>query len=170
MSRKEIMTALEKFDVFIKSLTLVSLIFAALALWQNSENQRRQSEYQRKQWNFNAFTYYTERYEQIMSSFPDDSYILRFQLDQQVPQTDTLSLSALKYLNMTSEEYYLLKDGYLDKKVWEIWLPEIRRTLKTPLFVCQWKNLKHEFASYPDFSEFVEQIQAETNLISARHS
>ena len=168
MSRKEIMTALEIFDVFIKSLTLVSLMFAAFSLWQNSQDQKRQSEYQRKQWNFNAFTYYTERYEQIMSSFPE--YMLRFKTDQQVPQTKSLSLSALKYLNMTSEEYYLLEKGYLNKKVWEIWLPEIKRTLKTPLFIWQWQNLKHEFESYPEFSDFVEKIQSETNLISAPRS
>jgi hypothetical protein len=168
MSRKEIMTSLEIFDVFIKSLTLVSLMFAAFSLWQNSQDQKRQRKYQRKQWNFDAFTYYTGRYEQIMSSFPE--YMLRFKLDQQVQQTESLSLSALKYLNMTSEEYYLLEKGYLNKKVWEIWLPEIKRTLKTPLFIQQWKRLKREFESYPEFSDFVEKIQSETNLISAPRS
>jgi hypothetical protein len=157
------MTVVDMLDLGIKILTPVPLVFAAISLWQSSKYQKRQS-------NFNAFTHYTKQYEQIMSSFPEDTYMLRFEIDQRTPQMQGLRLSALRYLNMTSEEYYLLKNGYLDRKVWNIWLPEIKRTLKTPLFVLQWQSLRHEFRSYPDFSKFVEQIQLETNVISTRRS
>lgn len=151
------MTFLETVDLAIKVIGLLSLIFTAIGLWQNSR-------YTRRNWNFNAFTHYTKRYDDIMGSFPDAAYMLRFDLDQPIQSNEDIRLSILKYLNMTSEEYYLWRDKYLDDKVWQIWLPEIKRTLRTPLFQREWQNLKEEFQTYPEFSAFVEQVQSEMLL------
>ncbi len=153
------MTALEIFDLVVKSLTFVSIAVATLSLWLNSK-------YTRRQWNFNAFTHYTKRYDDIMGEFPGQGYMLRFDLDHQIPSNSEVRLAVLKYLNMTSEEYYLRREKYLDYKVWKIWLPEIERTLKTPLFQREWPNLKGEFESYKEFSEFVEQTQSEVVLLN----
>jgi hypothetical protein len=98
------MTALEIFDIVVKSLTFVSIAIAALSLWLNSR-------YTKRQWNFNAFTHYTKRYDDIMGSFPDAAYMLRFDLDQPIQSNEDIRLSILKYLNMTSEEYYLHSAG-----------------------------------------------------------
>jgi hypothetical protein len=73
---------------------------------------------------------------------------------------DELSLSALKYLNLCSEEFYLQKKGYLAQDIWNIWETEIKRTLGTPLFVGEWTKLKCEFKSYPEFQSFGEQAQS----------
>lgn len=153
------MTLLEKIDLAIKVIGLLSLVFTAFGLWQNSK-------YTKRQWNFNTFTHYTKRYDDIMGEFPGQGYTLRFDLDHQIPSNDEVRLAVLKYLNMTSEEYYLWRDKYLDDKVWQIWLPEIKRTLQTPLFQREWPNLKGEFKTYEKFSEFVEQIQSEVVLIN----
>jgi len=67
---------------------------------------------------------------------------------------------------MTSEEYYLWRDKYLDERVWRIWVPEIKRTLKSPLFQQKWQNLKGEFESCEEFSDFVEQVQSEVVLLN----
>lgn len=127
------MTGLELFDIAIRSLGIISIGISAFALW-------RSGKYTKKQWNFNAFTHYTKRFEDIMASFPENAYVLRFELDKVVTDQEEVRISVLKYLNMTSEEYYLHKEGYLDDKVWEIWLPEIRRTLRSPLFVSEWTS------------------------------
>ena len=156
------MTTLEIIDAVTKLLGLLSIIFAGVALWQSSR-------YARKQWNLNAFTHYTNKYEQIMSSFPKNAYMLRFDLEQHIQSNEETRLAVLRYLNLTSEEYYLFKDGYISREVWGIWLPEIQRTLKSPLFVREWSNLRDEFTSYPAFSKFVERTQAATNLMSDRY-
>ncbi|MGF1571112.1 MAG: hypothetical protein ACFCVD_24050 [Nodosilinea sp.] len=149
------------FEILIKILAVGSFLFSAFSIWQNSK-------YNRKQWNLNAFTYYTNRYESIMDSFPQDAFIVRFDLESHVKSSQDLRLAALKYLNMTSEEYYLWKDGYLDEKLWKIWLHEIKRTLETPLFIREWQNLRAEFASYPEFSNFVDKIQSSTSFKSIK--
>ena len=153
------MTALEIFDIVVKSLTFVSIAIATASLWQSSK-------YNRKQWNFNAFTYYTKRYDDIMGKFYEQDYTLRFDLDHQIPSSKEVRLAVLKYLNMTSEEYYLWRNQYLDENVWQIWVPEIKRTLKTPLFQREWQNLKGEFESYKAFSDFVDQVQSEEELFN----
>ncbi|MBW4662578.1 MAG: hypothetical protein KME15_28385 [Drouetiella hepatica Uher 2000/2452] len=155
------MTTLEIIDVVTKLLGLISIIFAGIALWQSSR-------YARRQWNLDAFTYYTEKYERIMSSFPKNAYMYRFEIDKQIQSNEEIRLAALRYLNLTSEEYYLWKDHYISNDVWKIWKPEIIRTLQTPLFVREWQTLRHEFKSYPAFSQFVDRIQAETTLIFNR--
>ena len=152
-------TALEIFDIAVKSLTFVSIVIAAFSLWQSSK-------YNRRQWNFNAFTHYTKRYDDIMGEFPNQGYTLRFDLEHPVTSNQEVRLAVLKYLNMTSEEYYLWRDKYLDEKVWQIWVPEIKRTLKTPLFQREWQHLKGEFKSYKKFSDFVEQVQSEEELFN----
>jgi len=148
------MTVTEIFDIFIKALTFISIFIAAVSLWQNSKHNRRQ-------WNFNAFTHYTKRYEDIMGEFPSQGYMLRFDLNHQIPSNNEVRLAVLKYLNMTSEEYYLWCNKYLDNEVWQIWLPEIERTLQTPLFQREWPNLRDEFKTYRKFADFVDQSQSE---------
>lgn len=151
------MTTLECLDIGVKLLQFISIGIAAFSLF-------RSSSYAKRQWNFDTFTHYTKRYDEIMGSFPQNAYMLRFELNRQVKSDEKIRLAVLKYLNMTAEEYYLQSEKYLDAKVWEIWLPEIERTLKTPLFVNEWQNLKHEFRSYPKFSAFVEKVQSERIL------
>ena len=63
-------------------------------------------------------THYTKRYDDIMSSFPNGAYMLRFDRDKTIQSNEDVRLAVLKYLNMTSEEYYLWRDGYPDDKVW----------------------------------------------------
>jgi hypothetical protein len=54
----------------------------------------------------------------------------------------------VRYLNLCSEEYYLYKQKWLHKKLWGIWEKELIRTLRSPLFVREWKKLADEFDAY----------------------
>jgi hypothetical protein len=75
------------------------------------------------------------------------------------PRSKALSLSVLRYLNLCSEEYYLRQKGWLYKETWEIWERELIRTLQTPLFQREWQSLAGEFESYPEFKQYVSNIQ-----------
>jgi hypothetical protein len=87
----------------------------------------------KKQMNAQVFLQYTERYEEIMKSFPKDAWSARYNSDKALPkESDELTICVLRYLNLSSEEFYLYKDKYLSKKVWGIWADELIRTLRPP--------------------------------------
>ena len=64
--------------------------------------------------------------------------------------------AVLEYLNLSSEEFYLWKRGYLSSEIWQIWESELIRTLRSPMLGREWAKLRPEFQSYPEFSMFVE--------------
>ena len=114
----------------------------------------------RNQMNAQLFLEFTKRFEEVMQSFPKNAWTTRLDLDGKSPiKSKELSLSVLRYLNLCGEEYYLYKKGWLNKGIWKIWEAELIRTLQTPLFIREWKNLAGEFEAYPAFQEYVDKIQ-----------
>jgi hypothetical protein len=86
--------------------------------------------------NAQLFLEFTKRFEEVMQSFPKNTWPSRLNIEGKPPQkSKALSLSVLRYLNLCSEEYYLCQKGWLYKKTWEIWERELIRTLRTPLFL-----------------------------------
>ena len=121
----------------------------------------------RRQANAQAFLTYTERYEQIMSSYPPEARLARLDSDRALPpRSPELTLSVLRYLNLCSEELYLFRYGHLDKKLWAIWEDELIRMLRTPLVRREWAELRREFESYPEFFEFVDAAQRKTTPLA----
>lgn len=139
-------------DFVIKIGTLISAIVGILTLIIGIRIYRRQT-------NTQIFLEYTKRYSEIMESFPSDARSARLSLTGEMPgRSDELSIAILRYLNLCSEEYYLWKRHYLANDLWGIWEHELKRTLKSPLIVREWRNLRSEFLSYPEFLKFVENI------------
>jgi len=115
----------------------------------------------KNQMNAQLFLEFTRRFEEVMQSFPKSAWSARVNSEETLPEeSEELSLSVLRYLNLCGEEYYLYKKGWLDKRMWSLWKGELERTMRTPLFVREWKKLSREFDTYPDFKEFVEKAQA----------
>jgi hypothetical protein len=113
----------------------------------------------------NAFVFmkYTERYEQIMTSFPVGVHSARLDLHGEPPEiNEPLKLAILRYLNLCSEEFTLWQSKYIANGVWKIWQAELERTLVSPLYRKAWLLLRKEFESYPDFCEYVERVQRMT--------
>jgi hypothetical protein len=107
-----------------------------------------------------VFLEYTKRYADIMNMFPSNGRNARLDLFAEPPPvSDELSLSVLRYLNLCSEEFYLCKEKYLSSRVWRIWEAELKRTLGSPLVVREWARLRKQFQTYPEFWEYVEEIQ-----------
>lgn len=114
-----------------------------------------------KQMNSQIYLAYTQRYEAIMGSFPPGAMESRLKLGETLPQrSEALSICILRYLNLCSEEFFLYRKGFLSKRIWAVWQPEIERTLRSPVLRREWERLRIEFRAYPDFFNFVEKVQA----------
>jgi hypothetical protein len=134
-------------------LTVASILVAAAALLWGVKSYRDQM-------NAQLFLEFTKRFEEVMQSFPKNTWPSRLNIEgKPPPKSKALSLSALRYLNLCSEEYYLRQKDWLYKETWEIWERELIRTLQTPLFRREWKTLSNEFESYPEFKEYVDNAQ-----------
>jgi hypothetical protein len=121
------------------------------------------------QMNAQVFTDYNNRYDEILTSFPASAWEARFKLDTSLPEESMeLTLCVLRYLNLSSEEFYLYKRGYLRRDVWDVWEGELLRTLRSPLVRREWKRLQPEFISYPEFARYVEDAQREQRDIEAQ--
>jgi len=134
-------------------LTLFSVIVAIVTIKHNSKLHARQM-------NAEVFMKYAERYEQIMSCFPENAFRARFNIDKELPAASPqLTLAALNYVNVSGEEFYLWKKKYVADEAWKIWEHELIRTLQSPLLIREWKELEPEFQTYPDIVSFVKEAQ-----------
>lgn len=140
-------------DTILQIATLISVLLGIGAFFFGVHTYRRQM-------NAQVFLEYTGRYEEIMKSFPKNAWSARFNSDEALPEsTEELTMCALRYLNLCSEEFYLCENKYLSKEVWEIWEKELVRTLRTPLYRQEWIKLAEEFDAYPEFQSFVKKSQ-----------
>ena len=136
-----------QFGTFLSAIAAVAMIGVVIRTY-------------RRQTNAQIFLEYTARYERVMASFPTSGRRARFDLDGPPPApNEELALAVLRYLNLCSEEFYLWHRGYLAKDVWAIWEDELLRTLRSPLVRREWKDLRKEFQSYPEFLEYVDTVQ-----------
>jgi hypothetical protein len=114
-----------------------------------------------KQMNSQLFLTYTERYEGIMGAFPPGALATRLRLGEvPPPRSEALSICLLRYLNLCSEEFFLHRRGFLSRRIWRVWRPEMERVLRSPLLRREWPCIRREFDSYPEFFQFVERVMA----------
>lgn len=117
----------------------------------------------KNQMNSQLFMEFTKRYNEIMESYP--AYARSSRLDSQGPppkESEELSLSVLRYLNLCGEEYYMYTKELLDERLWRIWRDELNLSLQSPLVVREWKKLKREFDTYKEFQVYVDKQQRQT--------
>lgn len=143
---------IELLNLLAQIATLFSVVIGIVGVWLGVRIYRRQM-------NAQIFMAYAERYERIMESFPD--FHLRFDVDNPPPESDQLTLCVLKYLNLSSEEFYMRESKYIAGEVWRIWEHELKRMLQSKLIQREWPKLRKEFESYPEFLKFVEEAQEE---------
>lgn len=144
-------------QVLVGCVALVSLCYA-------SRTFRFAQDSFRKQMNSQMFLAYTERFEKVMDSFPDDFRSTRLNSDfREIEPRDSEHVRAcmLKYLNLCSEELHLKEQGILAPEVWSIWQTELTRMLTTTLFKTAWPALKEEYKSHESFCDYVEKVQRE---------
>ncbi len=141
-------------DQWVQVGTLVSTATGAIGLLIATAIYRRQM-------NAQLFLQYTQRYEEVMQAFPAEARGARLALTGELPPPgEDLSFAILRYLNLCSEEFYLWERGYLSGRIWHIWRDELERTIRSPLIRREWPKPRDEFASYADFTAFVERVQS----------
>jgi hypothetical protein len=129
---------------------LVASIVTAVAMLKTYKGQM----------NAQVFVDLNARYDEVLQSFPQSAWDARFNLDGVLPDASPeLTIAVLRYLNLSSEEFYLYKRGILRRDVWSIWEGEMVRMLGSPLLRREWSTLASEFVSYPEFAAYVEQVQ-----------
>jgi hypothetical protein len=141
------------YELLILIATVVSAVGGVAFVWVVLQTYKGQM-------NAQMFVECNNRYDQIIASLPADAWSARFELDTALPApSKELTLCVLRYLNLSSEEFYLYRGGYLRRDVWVMWEGELVRTLRSPLLTREWQTLKSEFVSYPEFASYVEEIQ-----------
>lgn len=142
-------------ELAVQIATLVTLLLTAGALIFSMCSFR-------KQMNWQVYLACTERHEKILGSFPAGALRSRLRLSESLPpKSEELGICILKYLNLCSEEFFLYQNGFVSRKIWSIWRPEIERAIRTPMLRREWERIRNEFQSYPEFLDFVEKIQKE---------
>jgi len=149
--------------LLLQSATLASVIVGFISLIITVRNFHRQMHAE-------IFAKYTERYERILEQFPPDALASRFDARVLPPQSPQLRLCVLKYLNLCSEEYYLMSERYLAKSVWRIWEADLKKIIGSPLVQREWPSLRAEFQAHQQFLGYVERAQAECKTANAAHA
>ncbi|MCU0570090.1 MAG: hypothetical protein MUF49_26400 [Oculatellaceae cyanobacterium Prado106] len=145
------MSVLEIISQVAQVTTVISVVLAVLSIRESNRVNRRQ-------WNVDVFTTYAERYDEVVKSFPGNTFLLRFQADQLPPQSDELTLCILRYLYVAAEIHYLAQANYMEEEVAQVWRQQVQLTLKSPLVVREWPSLKEEFKAIPRFYEMFEEM------------
>ena len=102
LSRLHRGTILVTMDIATLIASLFGLAGVIVAIWTIQKN----SDLHRRQMNAEVFIKYAERYEQIMSCFPEDAFRARFSMSEELPPSSPqLTLAVLRYLNLSSEEF-----------------------------------------------------------------
>jgi hypothetical protein len=134
--------------------TLVSVLVGIFSLINGMWTIRRQMTLQ-------VVMKYTERYDQIMDTFPQRESIFDPNAGNLPERSSGLTVSVLKYLNLCSEEFYLKRRKYFSKDVWEIWESDMNRMLSSALIRREWEFIKQEFYSHREFFVYVNKVHAE---------
>ena len=141
------------FGLVVEIFTLLSISVGVIAFFIGLRQYHRQN-------HLNVFSHYTQRYGDIMESFPTEARSIRLDSNSELPpESEETTLAVLRYLNLCSEEYYLWRRGFLDKEIWGIWSEELERMLRSNLVRREWPKLKREFDSYTEFQEYLEALQ-----------
>lgn len=94
-----------------------------------------------------------------------------FTLEELAPEErDKMLALAVRYLNLSSEEYFLFRKGVIDEQTWTIWQNEIFSALRRRWLLEAWRELKSEYNSFPEFSALIEAIIADkaSTVVSAQ--
>lgn len=109
---------------------------------------------------------YTRRYEEIMDNFGEERLKLFELPEHHLPaQNARLTVNVLKYLNLCSEEHYLLEEKFFDKEMWKIWDVDMKEILASPAVEREWTtSLRNQFKSHPGFRDKVDRLLGNSRI------
>jgi len=99
------------------------------------------------------------RYDELLES-SSAGFWASLQPETELPEpSEELSMSVFRYYNNVFFVFFLYQWGRIPGKLWKLILPAVRRRLRSPAFLREWKVLEKEFEHLPEFSAFVRNIQ-----------
>jgi hypothetical protein len=111
----------------------------------------------RQQVTTQIFLELSARYDALLHT---SSFGVWMSTEAQLPAaTHELTAYVLRYCSLVSFSYFLFRRRRIPRKMWALMLPSIERTLRSPLFVREWKTVRSEFQSFPDFMALVTSAQ-----------
>lgn len=149
--------------------TSVGVIVTALGIlvgfWQFNRTRRMELEENNKKRFVDVFSAYTDRYDRIMKEFPEDARSSANLKTISQEQCYQLIKIFRRYMNLCSEELFLMNEGYVDKACWTIWEKGIKSTIQDlPIFQKIWQlYLKKEYCAFPQFVRLVDSMVSELN-------
>lgn len=125
---------------------LVIVFFNSIQYWQ-----------MRKQLKNNFFAEYTKRYQEIVLHLPLDIYEDTFSFDKLEKKEREEILRYIRvYFDLCYEEYFLHKNGNIDKKVWNDWREGICFAFSKRAFKEAWDKFYADSDFYKDFKKYVD--------------
>jgi hypothetical protein len=103
------------------------------------------------------------RYDELLHSSSADVWLsIPHEGTTPVERSHEVTMSALRFCTLVSLTYYLFLEHHIPKRMWHLMLRTAERRMRSPLFVREWRHLRSEFESFPEFVEFVNSVQCGT--------
>ncbi|MEM1122986.1 MAG: hypothetical protein AAGJ18_21255 [Bacteroidota bacterium] len=110
-----------------------------------------------QQMKLSSFSAYTQRYEKIILSFPEEIHSPNFELNTLPKEERDRILKYMRaYFDLCSEEYYLGTEGLIDDYIWQQWKGGIRMNMSKPAFRQAWAIIINDMAFDKDFVKMIE--------------
>jgi len=114
----------------------------------------------RQQVTTQIFLAVSDRYDELLKTSPTGLWMTRGRSEADLPEpSDEITISVLRHYGHFSFSYFLFRQGRIPANMWKLLLPSMQHTLLSPLFVREWKVLRFDFETFPDFIAFVRSIQ-----------
>lgn len=110
----------------------------------------------KKQMGLSFFSEYTKRYQDIVLNFPESINQQDFDFDSLTKEERDKTLRYMRaYFDLCSEEYFLWKEGNIDKNTWREWESGIRYAFSKTAFRKAWETLRLDTIYYGEFTEWL---------------
>ena len=77
-------------------------------------------------------------------------------------RTEDVVISMMRFCTLVSLTYLLFREHRIPKRMWELMLRSAERRFRSPLFMREWKHLRDEFESFPEFVALVTSLHRRT--------
>jgi hypothetical protein len=140
-------------ELFVRYGSLWTLILGVLSLGFAVRSYRRQV-------NAQIFFEIFGRYHDMLRAFPVHEWTGQFNSKNELPPSNTeVTSGVLRYMAIVHFAFMLHDLRYLSNDLWRILQAEHHRTLATPLFAREWRELRIEFNFFPTFVGYVDAVQ-----------
>jgi hypothetical protein len=134
---------------WISLITLVVLAAGVWVVW-------RQGGRIYQQLSLRNYAEYSKRYEAILVNFPVDIKSQDFKLKAR-PDYEQIMRHMRVYVDLSYEEWYLNKQGMVDREMWDSWQAGVEAMFSKPAFQQAWLIIKQDSKYGTEFALFLEQ-------------